>query len=186
VKVLVAEDESLIRLDLVETLKSLDFEVVAAVGNGEEAVAAAKKLEPDVVLLDVKMPIMDGLSAAEALTEHGYCCILITAFSSTEIVNRAVEIGVDGYIVKPWRIDNLRPAIEIGYAQSRRRNKLVADVESSQQELADQKLIDRARAIVISKYQISEAEAFKVMQRSAMDGRVPMIEIARTIIDLDN
>jgi response regulator NasT len=183
VKVLIAEDESLIRLDLSETLSSLGFEVVDAVSNGKDAIARAHDLSPDVVLLDVKMPVMDGLTAADLLNQEGYCCILITAFSSPEIVSRATEIGVYGYIVKPWRAENLRPAIEIGYAQHLRRNQLTEAISQQEHDLFEHKLIDRARAIIISKYNLNESEAFKVMQRAAMDGRKQMIEVAQSIID---
>lgn len=183
VKVLIAEDESMIRLDLVESLTALDLDVVAAVGDGQSAIDSAHETKPDVILLDVKMPKMDGLTAAEVLISEGYCCILITAFSSADIVSRATEIGVDGYIVKPWRIDSLKPAIEIGYSQFLRRKNLANQLTIGLQELEEHKLVDRARAIIISKYQLTENEAFKVMQRAAMDGRKPMIDIAQSIID---
>lgn len=182
-KILIAEDESLIRLDLSETLTNLGFEIVADVANGKDAVFQTLQLKPEVVLLDVKMPVMDGLTAAESLIKEGYCCILITAFSSPEVVNRATEIGVDGYIIKPWRTESLRPAIEIGYGQFLRRNKLETTIANQEREMAEHKVIDRARAIIISKYQLTEAEAFKVMQRAAMDGRKPMIDIAQSIIE---
>jgi two-component system, response regulator PdtaR len=182
-QILIAEDEALIRLDLAESLSTLGFDVVGAVGNGEEAVAAAIKLNPQIILLDIKMPVMDGLSAAEILTKKGFCCILITAFSSIEVVNRATEIGVDGYIVKPWRLDSLKPTIEIGYAQHQRRLKLVDLFNEQVKNLEDHKVIDRARALIISKYSLSEGEAFKIMQRAAMDGRRSMTEVARSIIE---
>jgi AmiR/NasT family two-component response regulator len=182
-QILIAEDEALIRLDLAESLSSLGFDVVATVGNGEEAVAAALKLNPQIVLLDIKMPVMDGLSAAEILVKKGFCCILITAFSSVEIVNRATEIGVDGYIVKPWRLDSLKPAIEIGFAQHQRRLKLIDLINEQVKNLEDHKIIDRARALIISKYNLSESEAFKIMQRAAMDGRRSMTEVAKSIIE---
>lgn len=182
-KVLIAEDESIIRLDLVESLAALNIEVVAAVGDGQAAIDAARKTSPDVILLDVKMPKMDGLSAAEVLIDEGYCCILITAFSSAEIVNRATEIGVDGYIVKPWRVESLKPAIEIGYSQFQRRRNLTSQLHAGRQEFEEHKVIDRARAIIIGRYQLTESEAFKVMQRAAMDGRKPMLDIAQSIIE---
>ena len=184
-KILIAEDEALIRLDLQEALSGLGFEVVAAVANGQAAIEAANALQPDVVLLDVKMPIMDGLTAAEVLVTNGFCSILLTAFSSEEIVDRAMEIGVDGYIVKPWRLDSLKPAIEIGFGQFGRRRDLALQVQKQVKNLEDHKLIDRARALIIGKYQISETEAFKVMQRAAMDGRRSMTEVAQSIIELD-
>lgn len=182
-KILIAEDESIIRLDLRESLISLGFDVVADVANGADAVSQARLLNPDVILLDVKMPVMDGLTAAAELVAEKFCCLLVTAFSSAEIVNRATEIGIDGYIVKPWRIESLRPAIEIGYAQHQRRQKLASKVELQVSELEEHKLVDRARAILISRYNISENEAFKVLQRAAMDGRTPMVDIAKSIIE---
>lgn len=184
-KILIAEDEALIRLDLQETLTGLGFEVIAAVSNGQAAIEAAEKYQPDVILLDVKMPVMDGLTAAAQLVAAGFCCILLTAFSSEEIVERAMEIGVDGYIVKPWRLDSLKPAIEIGFGQFNRRHELEQLVDEQVKNLEDHKLIDRARALIIGKYQLSESEAFKVMQRAAMDGRRSMTEVAQSIIDLD-
>lgn len=184
-KILIAEDEALIRLDLQETLTGLGFEVIAAVSNGQAAIEAAEKYQPDVILLDVKMPVMDGLTAAAQLVAVGFCCILLTAFSSEEIVERAMEIGVDGYIVKPWRLDSLKPAIEIGFGQFNRRHELEQLVDEQVKNLEDHKLIDRARALIIGKYQLSESEAFKVMQRAAMDGRRSMTEVAQSIIDLD-
>lgn len=182
-KILIAEDESIIRLDLRESLEAAGFEVVADVSNGADAINKAELLNPDVVLLDVKMPVMDGITAASQLIKQGFCCILVTAFSSAEIVTRATNIGIDGYIVKPWRQETLRPAIEIGYAQFQRRKKLISTVQNQIAELEEHKLIDRARAILISRYGLSESEAFKAMQRAAMDGRTAMIEIARTIIE---
>lgn len=182
-KILIAEDESIIRLDLSETLANLDFEIVASVANGKDAITQTHLLKPEVILLDVKMPVMDGLTAAESLIKDGFCCILLTAFSSPEVVNRATEIGVDGYIIKPWRTESLRPAIEIGYGQFQRRSRLEKTIANKERDLMEHKIIDRARAIIISKYHLTEAEAFKVMQRAAMDGRKPMIDVAQSIVE---
>ncbi len=182
-KLIVAEDEALIRTDLVETLKELNFEISAAVSNGLAAIEAYEKFGADLVLLDVKMPVMDGLTAAEELIKRGACCVLLTAFSQTEIVNRATSIGVDGYIVKPWRLDNLRPTLEVAYAQGLRRMKLKNLVQESISQAETEKIISRARAILMGEHQIAEEQAYKIMQRAAMDGRRPLVDVARSIIE---
>ena len=181
-KLIVAEDEALIRTDLVETLKELNFEISAAVSNGLAAIEAYEKFGADLVLLDVKMPVMDGLTAEE-LIKRGACCVLLTAFSQTEIVNRATSIGVDGYIVKPWRLDNLRPTLEVAYAQGLRRMKLKNLVQESISQAETEKIISRARAILIGEHQIAEEQAYKIMQRAAMDDRRPLVDVARSIIE---
>lgn len=174
-RVVVAEDEALIRMDLAEMLGEEGYDVVAAVSDGERAVEQALLHRPDIVLLDVKMPVLDGLAAAERLRDEGVGpVVMLTAFSQREVVERATDAGVMGYLVKPVQRSDLRPALDVARARWAERTDL-AD------RLAARVLIDRAKAVLI-RAGSTEDEAFRHLQRTAMDRRVPMAEVAAELL----
>jgi AmiR/NasT family two-component response regulator len=168
-RVVVAEDESLIRMDIVEILRDNGFEVVGEAGDGETAVALATELRPDLVIMDVKMPQLDGISAAERLTKnHIAPVVLLTAFSQKELVERASEAGALAYVVKPFTPSDLLPAIEIA--------DLVERFET-------RKLVDRAKGLLNEKMGLTEPEAFRWIQKASMDRRLTMHDVAQAIIE---
>jgi AmiR/NasT family two-component response regulator len=182
-RVLVAEDEALIRMDLVEMLREEGYDVVADVGDGERAVEKALEHQPDVVLLDVKMPVLDGLGAAERLRDEGVGpVVMLTAFSQREVVDRASDAGVMGYIVKPFQRSDLRPTIEVARARWRERRGLAEEAAALAERLAARVIIDRAKAVLM-RSGCSEEEAFRTLQRTAMDQRKPMAEVAGVIVE---
>ena len=178
--VLVAEDEALIRMDLVETLEEFGFRVVAAVGDGRRTVELAEQLSPNLALLDIKMPDMDGLAAAGAII--GLDCtavVMLTAFSQPELIQRAVAAGAMGYLVKPFKPEELRASLTVAwqrYSQLRAEQQKTRDLAQS---LADRKTIERARGRVQQRLGISEEEAYTWLRRAAMDQRMPLVEVAR-------
>lgn len=182
-RVLVAEDESLIRMDIVETLRDNGFEVVGEAGDGEQAVALALELEPDLVVMDVKMPKMDGISAAEKLQESRIPVVMLTAFSQKELVERAGEAGALAYVVKPFNQNDLLPAVEIALA----RHEQILALESEVADLADRfetrKLVDRAKGLLNQRMGLSEPEAFRWIQKASMDRRLTMAEVSKAIIE---
>lgn len=182
-RVLVAEDESLIRMDIVETLRDNGFEVVGEAGDGEQAVALALELEPDLVVMDVKMPKMDGISAAEKLQESRIPVVMLTAFSQKELVERAGEAGALAYVVKPFNQNDLLPAVEIALA----RHEQILALESEVADLADRfetrKLVDRAKGLLNQRMGLSEPEAFRWIQKASMDRRLTMGEVSKAIIE---
>jgi two-component system, response regulator PdtaR len=183
-RVVVVEDEALIRLDLVEMLAEAGYEVVGQAGDGEAGIRVAREARPDVVLMDVKMPVLDGISAAEVLAAEGLApIVLLTAFSQSDLIDRAMAAGVQGYVVKPFSLADLRPAIEI----ARARFAEVAGLRADRDELADRlearKLVDRAKAALMAQLGWDEAQAFAWLQRAAMDGRVPMADVARRVLE---
>jgi AmiR/NasT family two-component response regulator len=182
-RVLVAEDEALIRMDLVEMLREEGYDVVADVGDGERAVEQAVLLQPDVVLLDVKMPVLDGLGAAERLRDEGVGpVVMITAFSQREVVDRASDAGVMGYLVKPFQRSDLRPTLEVARARWRERRGLMEEAAALAERLAARVIIDRAKAVLM-RSGCTEQEAFRTLQRSAMDQRRSMAEVAAVIVE---
>jgi response regulator NasT len=183
-RILVAEDETLIRLDLVEMLGEQGYEVVGQASNGEKAVELAKELRPDLVIMDVKMPVLDGLSAAEQLHEAKLCpVIMLTAFSQTELVERARDAGVMAYIVKPFTADDLRPAIDIATSRWQELKALEAEIADLGERLETRKLVDRAKGVLMSQLKLSEADAFRWIQKTAMDRRLGMKEVAEAVIN---
>ena len=181
-RILVAEDETLIRMDLVEMLREAGYEVIAEASNGEEAIALADSHRPDLAILDVKMPILDGISAAEKII-HIAPVLMLTAFSQRELVDRAREAGAMAYVVKPFTISDLLPAIEIAVSRHREMKSLEAEVKDLHERLETRKLIDRAKGILMKALDLSEPEAFSWIQRSAMDRRISMKEVAEAVIN---
>ena len=182
-RVIIADDESLIRMDLREMLLNLDYLVVGEVGDGRSAVNLARELKPDVVIMDIKMPDMDGIDAAKILTEERIApVILLTAYSQKDLVERAKEAGVVGYMVKPFREDDLVPTIEVALARFKEFEALHKEVDDLQLALETRKLVDRAKGILMDTQGLNEAEAFRKIQKMSMNTRKPMKEVAEAII----
>jgi response regulator NasT len=181
-KILVAEDETIIRLDLVEMLTEAGYEVVAQVENGLRAIELANELKPDLAILDVKMPQLDGISAAEKIISIAPV-LMLTAFSQKELVDRARDAGVMAYVVKPFSINDLVPAIEIAISRHKQMKSLEKEVADLYERLETRKLIDRAKGILMKALNLSEPDAFSWIQRSAMDRRMSMKQIAQAVID---
>ena len=182
-RVLIAEDEALIRLDLREMLQEEGFEVVGEVADGASAVRLARELTPDLVILDVKMPVMDGIEAAEAISRERLSGILIlTAFSQRELVERARRAGALAYLVKPFQKHDLLPAIEIAISRFRELSGLEAAVDDLQGQLAARKLVERAKGLLQEREGLSEADAFRALQREAMQRRVTMGTVSEETI----
>ena len=184
-RILVAEDEALIRLDLVEMLTEAGYEVVAQATNGVEAIALAKEFKPDLAILDVKMPELDGISAAEQIIEFAPV-LMLTAFSQKELVERARDAGVMAYVVKPFSIGDLTPAIEIAMSRHLQMRSLRDEVSDLHERLETRKTIDRAKGILMAALNLSEPEAFSWIQRAAMDRRISMKAVARAVISPDS
>ncbi|GAB3294390.1 response regulator [Pseudoclavibacter sp. RFBJ3] len=182
-RVVVAEDESLIRLDIVEILRDNGFDVVGEAGDGETAVALAKELRPDLVIMDVKMPQLDGISAAEQLSKDSIApVVLLTAFSQKELVERATEAGALAYVVKPFTQNDLLPAIEIALARHAQLIALEAEISDLNERFETRKQVDRAKGLLTQKMGLSEPEAFRWIQKASMDRRLTMQEVAQAVI----
>ena len=183
-RILVAEDEAIIRLDLVEMLTDAGYQVVAEATNGVEAIALAKEHLPDIAILDVKMPELDGISAAEQIIEISPV-LMLTAFSQRELVERARDAGAMAYVVKPFSISDLVPAIEIAVSRHREQQVLRGEVSDLQERLETRKGIDRAKGILMKTLNLSEPESFSWIQRTAMDRRISMKAVALAVISPD-
>ena len=181
VRILVAEDEALIRMDLVEMLEEAGYQVIAQATNGEEAIALATEHQPDLAILDVKMPVLDGISAAEKIISTAPV-LMLTAFSQRELVDRARDAGVMAYVVKPFTIGDLVPAIEIAISRHTQMRSLAEEVADLHERLETRKIIDRAKGILMKALNLSEPEAFSWIQRAAMDRRLTMKEVAQAVI----
>jgi response regulator NasT len=184
VRILVAEDEAIIRLDLVEMLKDAGYDVIAEATNGVEAIALAKEHKPDLAILDVKMPELDGISAAEQIIEIAPV-LMLTAFSQRELVERARDAGVMAYVVKPFSISDLVPAIEIAISRHSQMTSLAEEVADLHERLESRKVIDRAKGILMAALNLTEPQAFSWIQRAAMDRRISMKEVAQAVISPD-
>jgi two-component system, response regulator PdtaR len=182
-RVIIADDESLIRMDLREMLTNLGYLVVGEVADGKSAVNQARELRPDVVIMDIRMPDMDGIEAARVLTEERIApVVLLSAYSQRELVQRAREAGVVAYLVKPYREEELSPAIEVALARFAEFKDLQKQVSDLQEALETRKLVDRAKGILMDKQGLTEAEAFRKIQKMSMDNRKPMKDVAEAII----
>jgi len=182
-RVIIADDESIIRMDVREMLTNLGYLVVGEVGDGRSAVNLARELKPDIVVMDIKMPGMDGIEAAKILTEEKISpVLLLTAYSQRDLVERAKEAGVAGYIVKPFQESDLAPAIEVALARFREFRALEQEVEDLQEALETRKLVDRAKGILMDTQGLKESEAFRKIQKMSMNTRKPMKQVAEAII----
>ena len=181
-RILVAEDETLIRMDLVEMLQDAGYEVVAQASNGQEAIDFANEHKPDLAILDVKMPVLDGISAAEKIISVSPV-LMLTAFSQKDLIDRANDAGAMAYVVKPFTINDLLPAIEISISRHRQMKSLEAEVADLHDRLETRKVIDRAKGILMKALNLSEPEAFSWIQRAAMDRRITMKEVAEAVIN---
>ena len=182
-RVVIADDESIIRMDLKEMLTHLGYLVVGEAGDGLSAVHMARELRPDLIIMDIKMPGLDGLSAAKTLTEEQIApVLLLTAYSQRELIDGAREAGVVAYLVKPFREAELVPAIEIALARFAEFQELRQEVESLRDALETRKLVERAKGILMQAQSLSEAEAFRKIQQISMNTRKPMREVASAIL----
>ena len=181
-RILVAEDETLIRMDLVEMLREAGYDVVGAASDGSEAVSLAESLNPDLTILDVKMPVLDGISAAEKIISISPV-LMLTAFSQKDLVERARDAGAMAYVVKPFTINDLLPAIEISISRHKQMKSLEAEVADLHDRLETRKVIDRAKGILMKALNLSEPEAFSWIQRAAMDRRIAMKEVSEAVIN---
>ena len=180
-RILVAEDETIIRLDLVEMLTESGYEVVAQAENGAVAVELAKLHKPDLAILDVKMPEMDGITAAEQIISIAPV-LMLTAFSQRDLIERARDAGVMAYVVKPFSINELLPAIEIAISRHRQMKSLESEVADLYDRLETRKIIDRAKGILMKAMNLSEPESFNWIQKTAMDRRISMKQVAQAVI----
>ncbi len=182
-RVLIAEDEALIRMDLAEMLAESGFDVVAQLRDGRSALQRTRELCPDLVIMDIKMPGMDGISAAEVISEELIApVVLLTAFSDKDLVERARDAGVMAYVLKPFTIQDLQPAITIARARWTERLALSAEVTDLMQSLQTRKQLDRAKSVLMGQLSIDEPAAFRWIQKAAMDRRLGMREVAETIL----
>ena len=183
-RILVAEDEALIRLDLVEMLRDAGHEIVGQASNGEQAVELAAEHKPDIVIMDVKMPVLDGISAAEQIGNAKICpVVMLTAFSQTELVERARDAGVMAYIVKPFTAADLAPAIDIAVSRWAEYQALESEIADLSERLETRKSVDRAKGVLMAKLKLSEADAFRWIQKTAMDLRRSMREVADGVVE---
>ena len=183
-RVLVAEDETLIRLDIVETLTAAGYDVVGEAADGQEAIDLAMELEPDVCVLDVKMPKVEGITAAEEiLKEIPTAIVMLTAFSQKELVQRAAEVGAMAYVTKPFGPSDLIPAVEIALSRKAQIDALEADVADLTERFETRKRVDRAKGLLIDRMDMTEPEAFRWIQKTSMDRRLSMREVADAVID---
>ena len=184
VRIVVAEDEALIRMDLIEMLEEAGYEVVAQASDGAQAIELVQRHKPDLAILDVKMPILDGISAAEEIIAT--CPVLmLTAFSQRELVDRARDAGVMAYVLKPFTINDLVPAIEIAISRHLQMNTLAEEVADLHDRLETRKIIDRAKGILMAALNLTEPQAFSWIQKAAMDRRLTMKEVAQAVISPD-
>ncbi|MFT4087461.1 MAG: response regulator [Gordonia sp. (in: high G+C Gram-positive bacteria)] len=182
--VVVAEDDSLIRMDLIEMLRDEGYDVVGEAANGEVAVELTESLRPDLVIMDIKMPVRDGIDAASEIARKRLApVVMLTAFSQREFVERARDAGAMAYLVKPFNQTDLVPAIEVALSRYRELSQLEAEVENMSERFAARKLIERAKGLLMEKQAMTEPEAFRWIQRNAMDRRATMKTVAEIVVD---
>ncbi|MFE7114866.1 ANTAR domain-containing response regulator [Streptomyces sp. NPDC057654] len=183
-RVVIAEDEALIRLDLKEMLEEEGYSVVGEAGDGETAVALAQEHKPDLVILDVKMPVLDGISAAERIAAESIAPVLmLTAFSQRELVERARDAGAMAYLVKPFSKSDVVPAIEMAVSRFAELRALEREVADLSQRLETRKLVDRAKSVLQTQYGLTEPAAFRWIQKTSMDRRLSMQQVAEAVIE---
>jgi AmiR/NasT family two-component response regulator len=181
-RIVVAEDESLIRMDIIETLRDQGFDVVGEAGDGLRAIELAKELAPDLMVMDIKMPDMDGLSAAEQIAKLKIPVVFLTAFNQQELVSRASEVGAMAFLVKPFSPEDLLPAIEIALSRHQQLTQLESEVSDLTERLETRKLVERAKGVLGVQMGLSEPEAFRWIQKAAMDRRIGMVDVAKTVL----
>jgi response regulator NasT len=184
IRVVIAEDEAIIRLDLKETLEEEGYIVVGETGRGDKAVDLVREHRPDLAILDIKMPGMDGIEAARLITKDRICGVLVlTAFSQREIIEEARDAGALAYLVKPFQKNDLIPAIEVAIGRFREMQALNGEVELLGEQLEARKAIDRAKGILIDEYKMSESDSYGFIQRGAMNHRTTMRAVADMVVD---
>jgi response regulator NasT len=184
IRVVIAEDEAIIRLDLRETLEEEGYEVIGETGRGDQAVALVRELKPDLAILDVKMPGMDGIEAARAISAERICGVLmLTAFSQREVIEQARDAGALAYLLKPFQKSDLIPAIEVAMGRFRELQNLSGEVDALGEQLESRKLVDRAKGILMDECSLREQDAFTFIQRTAMSERTRMRSVAERVID---
>jgi len=184
VRIVVAEDETIIRLDIVETLTGQGYEVVGEAGNGERAIELVEELKPDLVLMDISMPVMDGISATRYIAERSLApVVILTAFSQRDLIDQATEAGAMSYIVKPFSETDLVPAIELAKARFEQLVALEAEVSDLSARFETRKLVDQAKTLLMQRLEITEPEAFRWIQKTSMDRRLTMKDVAQTVIE---
>ena len=184
VRVVIAEDEALIRMDLAEMLAEEGYEVVGQAGDGQRAVELAEELRPDLVILDVKMPVLDGIAAAERIAGQRIApVVMLTAFSQRDLVERARDAGAMAYLVKPFSQSDLAPAIEMAVSRFAELQMLEAEVADLTERLETRKAVDRAKAVLQKQLAVSEPDAFRWIQKTAMDLRLSMRQVAEGVIE---
>jgi AmiR/NasT family two-component response regulator len=182
--VVVAEDEALIRLDLVEMLREAGYDVIGEAADGEVALSLAREFRPDLVILDVKMPVMDGITAAEIIAKERLGAVLmLTAFSQRDLVLRAREAGAMAYLLKPFTIGDLIPAIEIAIGRHQEMLALEGEVEGLVQRLETRKAVERAKGVLMATMGVNESDAFRWIQKASMDRRLSMRAVAEAVIN---
>lgn len=183
-RVLVVEDEALIRLDLTEMLTEEGYVIAGEAGDGEQAVALARELRPDLVIMDVKMPKMDGIAAAGSIVEEKIApVVMLTAFSQRDLIEQARDAGAMAYLVKPFARHELVPAIELAVSRFAEKRALEDEVATLTDRLETRKIVDRAKGLLMTRQNMSEPEAFRWIQRTAMDRRTTMKAVAEAIVD---
>jgi AmiR/NasT family two-component response regulator len=183
IRVVIAEDQSVNRVDLEEELAQQGYEVVGAAADGEAAVNLTRELRPDVVLMDIKMPKMDGIAAAETLTREKLAPVLLfTAYSDDELIERARQAGVVHFVTKPWREKDLKPAIEIALSRFNEFRAMEEKVKDLEEALATRRVVEKAKGVLMKKYALSEDEAYKRIQRLSMNNRKSMREVAEALL----
>jgi len=184
IRVVIAEDEAIIRLDLRETLEEEGYDVVGECGRGDKAIELVRQLKPDLAILDIKMPHMDGLEAAKIITAERLCGVLmLTAFSQREVVEEARDAGALAYLVKPFQKSDLLPAIEVAIGRFRELQHLSGEVDALGEQLEARKIVDRAKGVLIDQCGLSESDAFSFIQRTAMSERSRMRQVAERVLD---
>lgn len=182
-RVVVAEDEAVIRLDIVEMLREVGYDVVGEAADGESAIRLAEELRPDLVVMDIKMPILDGISAAERIAKARIApVVLLTAFSQKELVERARDAGAMAYVVKPFTAADLIPALEIALSRHAEISSLESEISDLTERFETRKVVERAKSLLQTSMGLSEPEAFRWIQKTSMDRRLTMREVADTVL----